>query len=87
MIKLLLLIICCALYGSIYPQNFLSDKKATKETVNLYQHLRKVIAKEILFGHQDNPDYGIDWKYKKNRNDVKDATPDYSAVYGWELGR
>jgi hypothetical protein len=64
-----------------------SDKKATKETVNLFNNLKKLKAKGFMFGHQDDLAYGVGWKYVKDRSDIKDVTGDYPAVYGWELGR
>ena len=62
------------------------DSKATKETVNLYHNLKKVINKGIMFGHQDDLAYGVNWKYKKGRSDIKDVTGDYPALFGYELG-
>ena len=62
------------------------DKQATKETVNLYKNLKKLLNKGIMFGHQDALAYGVGWKYEPGRSDVKDVTGDYPAVYGWELG-
>jgi len=63
-----------------------SDKKATKETVNLYNNIKKLSAKGFMVGHQDDLAYGVNWKYEKGRSDIKDITGDYPAVYGWELG-
>jgi Glycosyl hydrolase family 26 len=68
------------------PDFLPSDKKATKETIKLYQHLFSLAEKGFMFGHQDDLAYGVGWKYKKGRSDVKDVTGDYPAVYGWELG-
>lgn len=67
-------------------QDLPADKNATRETVNLYRNLKKIIAKGILFGHQDDLAYGYHWKYQPGRSDVKEVTGDYPAVYGWELG-
>jgi mannan endo-1,4-beta-mannosidase len=64
----------------------ISDKKATKNTIQLYQNLNKTTNKGILFGHQDDLAYGVNWKYEKGRSDVKDVVGDYPAVYGWDLG-
>lgn len=64
----------------------LSDTKATKSTTQLYQNLQKLTQKGILFGHQDDLAYGVNWKYESGRSDVKDVTGDYPAVYGWDLG-
>ena len=64
----------------------LSDKKSTNSTVQLYQNLNKTTQKGILFGHQDDLAYGVNWKYEKGRSDIKDVVGDYPAVYGWDLG-
>ncbi len=62
------------------------DKKATKETINLYRNLKKLSEKGFMFGHQDALAYGVGWQYEKERSDIKDVTGDHPAVYGWELG-
>ncbi|MEQ1676012.1 MAG: glycosyl hydrolase [Chitinophagaceae bacterium] len=81
---LLVAIIFC---GQVRAQViFPSDKKATKETVALYNNLGKLMQKGFMFGHQDDLAYGVHWKYEKGRSDIKDVTGDYPAVYGWELG-
>lgn len=64
----------------------LSDEKATQETRNLYQNLAKAQKKGYFVGHQDDLAYGVYWKYKEGRSDVKEVVKDYPAVYGWELG-
>lgn len=64
----------------------LSDKKATTEMVILYKNLASLAQKAILFGHQDDLAYGVNWKYEAGRSDVKDVTGEYPAVYGWDLG-
>jgi hypothetical protein len=63
------------------------DKQATKQTVKLYNNLKKLLSKGVMFGHQDDLAYGVGWKYEPGRSDVKDVTGDYPAVYGFELGR
>ncbi|MFT3825427.1 MAG: glycosyl hydrolase [Chitinophagaceae bacterium] len=63
-----------------------ADPLATKETVNLYHNLKKLLNKGIMFGHQDDLAYGVDWKYVPGKSDVKELVNDYPAVYGWELG-
>ncbi|WP_291104885.1 MULTISPECIES: glycoside hydrolase family 26 protein [unclassified Flavobacterium] len=64
----------------------ISDKKSTPETVTLYKNLTKLINKGIMFGHQDDLAYGVNWKYEAGRSDVKEVAGDYPAVYGWDLG-
>lgn len=63
----------------------LADKKATQETVQLYKNLHKNTSKGILFGHQDDLAYGVNWKYEEGRSDIKDVVGDYPAVYGWDI--
>ncbi len=63
-----------------------ADKMATKETVALYRNLKKLLPKGIMFGHQDDLAYGVNWKYVAGRSDVKETAGDYPAVYGWEMG-
>jgi len=81
--------ICLVSLFSSFAQNtdLPSDTHATKETVNLYRHLKRLGATGFLFGHQDDLAYGFNWKYVPGRSDVKDVTGDYPALYGWELGR
>ena len=64
----------------------LSDKKSTTETKILYKNLTDLSKKSILFGHQDDLAYGVNWKYEAGRSDVKEVTGDYPGVYGWDLG-
>ncbi|MBK0369102.1 glycoside hydrolase family 26 protein [Flavobacterium agrisoli] len=63
----------------------LSDKNATQQTVNLYQKLGQLTQKGILFGHQDDLAYGVNWRYEKGRSDVNEVVGDYPAVYGWDI--
>ena len=72
----------------LYAQgNLPADKKATKETISLYRNLKKNLDKGIMFGHQDDYAYGVNWKYEPGRSDIKDVTGDYPAVMGCEIGR
>ena len=78
--------LCSAIAQTIDTKSSLSDKKATVETKILYNNLKKSVHKGILFGHQDDLAYGVNWKYEAGRSDVKEVTGDYPAVYGWDLG-
>lgn len=66
--------------------NLPADKMATKETVDLYQHLQKLLKQGVMIGHQDDMAYGVHWKYQEGRSDVKEVTGLYPAVFGWDLG-
>lgn len=63
-----------------------TDKKATKETVELFKSLFQLQHKGIMYGHQDDLMYGTTWWYEKDRSDTKEFTGDYPAVAGFELG-
>jgi mannan endo-1,4-beta-mannosidase len=63
-----------------------ADKKATKETVKLFQLLYELQNKGLMYGHQDDLMYGSTWWYEKDRSDTRDFTGDYPAVAGFELG-
>ncbi len=43
-------------------QELPTDKKATKETVSLYNNLKKLSSKGFMFGHQDDLAYGVNWR-------------------------
>lgn len=64
-----------------------TDPQATAETKALYKNLYHLIGQYILFGHQDDPCYGVGWKYIPGRSDIRDLTGEYPAVYGFDLGR
>lgn len=72
------------LHTVIFAQ--LADKNATRETVNLYQNLWKLLDKGMMFGHQDDLGYGVTWRMEKGRSDVKETAGDYPAVFGWDIG-
>lgn len=78
-------------YASAIPSyrsnsNLPSDKLATKETINLFRNLKRLLDKGIMFGHQDDLAYGVNWRYMEGKSDVKEVVGEYPAVYGWEIG-
>ena len=50
------------------------------------ERLDTLLQKGIMFGHQDDPFYGLTWEYDKDSSDVKNVCGDYPAVMGFELG-
>jgi mannan endo-1,4-beta-mannosidase len=82
----LLLLGCIAVCPSYGKKPSPADKKATKETVNLFRSLYNLQNNGIMYGHQDDLMYGGTWWYVKDRSDTKDFTGDYPAVAGFELG-
>jgi mannan endo-1,4-beta-mannosidase len=81
-----LLIAILAVYPAQGKKLSPADKKATKETVNLFRSLFNLQSKGVMYGHQDDLMYGSTWWYVKDRSDTKDFTGDYPAVAGFELG-
>jgi len=63
-----------------------SDKKSTKETVDLFSTMNTRMEKGIMLGHQDDLAYGNKWYGVPGRSDVKAVCGDYPAVFGWDLG-
>ncbi|NDV60567.1 glycoside hydrolase family 26 protein [Bacteroides sp. 519] len=81
----LFLIMCSCTEKPNTPIN-LVDKKATPETVSLYNRIFTLLDKGIMLGHQDDLAYGVNWYNEPNRSDVHDVTGKYPAVVGWEIG-
>lgn len=66
-----------------------TDEKASA-SATLFKKLQRINSKGILFGHQDDLAYGIDWKYNGGDNissDVKKAVGQFPAVLGWDIGK
>jgi hypothetical protein len=83
---LLFCLLFCISLRSAHSQDC-SDPQATAETRALYRNLYHLIGKNILFGHQDDPCYGVGWKYVEGKSDVRDVTGQYPAIFGFDLGR
>jgi mannan endo-1,4-beta-mannosidase len=83
-LSILFILMACSVSAQKLPLP--ADKKATKETIALFQSLYKLLDKGIMYGHQDDLMYGYNWWYQKERSDTKEATGDYPAVAGFELG-
>lgn len=60
----------------------LIDKKASKETVALFNNLLTLSKDHILFGHQHATEYGHGWYGDADRSDVKSITGSHPAVIG-----
>ena len=52
----------------------------------LFNRLDSLQQKGYMFGHQDDPFYGLTWAYEKDSSDVKNVCGDWPAVMGFELG-
>lgn len=52
----------------------------------LKERLDTLRQKGYMFGHQDDPFYGLTWEYQNDSSDVKNVCGDWPAVMGFELG-
>lgn len=59
----------------------------TTETEKLLVNLKKIAADGFMFGHQDDPLYGVTWEGDSGRSDVQSVTGDYPAVMGFDIGK
>lgn len=58
----------------------------TPETKALLVSLSNMPARGVMFGHHDDPLYGIGWEGEEGRSDVKSVCGDYPAVMSFDLG-
>lgn len=60
----------------------------TPEAEQMLTELKEVSRQNhFLFGHHDDPVYGIGWDGDENRSDVKSVCGDYPAMMSFDLGR
>jgi len=52
----------------------------------LIERMAKIQQKGIMYGHQDDPFYGITWEWEWGRSDTHDLVGDFPAVMGFDLG-
>ncbi|AOW22012.1 beta-mannosidase [Urechidicola croceus] len=67
------------------PKNHLIDKKATAETINLFNNLKEISKAHTLFAHQHATEYGHGWKGDEDRSDVKSVVGTHPAMIGVDL--
>ena len=58
----------------------------TTPAEQLIERLKTLQTKGIMFGHQDDPMYGLTWAYDKDSSDVKNVCGDYPAIMGFDMG-
>ena len=67
-----------------------SQKKLEEPTETAVEQLNSRLyalrEKGVMFGHQDDPFYGLTWDYMPDSSDVKNTCGDWPAVMGFELG-
>ncbi|MEL6670623.1 MAG: glycosyl hydrolase [Bacteroidota bacterium] len=63
------------------------DQQATRQTKALWMNLKQLGKSQILFGHEDDLAYGINWRAERGRSDVKEVCGSYPAVFGWDVSK
>ncbi len=61
-------------------------KKSITPRQQLIERLAKIQQKGYMYGHQDDPFYGISWDWDADRSDTYDLVGDYPGVMGFDLG-
>lgn len=62
------------------------SKSVLTPSQQLVQRLANIQKKGLMYGHQDDPFYGITWDWDYNRSDTKELVGDYPAIMGFDLG-
>lgn len=57
-----------------------------RQSQSLLERLQTLQQQGTMFGHQDDPFYGIGWEYEPGRSDVLESCGDWPAVMGFDLG-
>jgi len=62
------------------------QQKQLTSREQLLNRLDSLQQQGTMFGHQDDPFYGIGWAYEEGRSDVLETCGDWPAVMGFDLG-
>jgi hypothetical protein len=66
-----------------------ATQQPVKEKTGAEQLLDRMISlqkKGYMYGHQDDPFYGLTWEWEKGKSDILALVGDYPAVMGFDLG-
>ena len=66
------------------PKNQLSLHTQSRD--QLIQRLQHLQEHGVMFGHQDDPFYGLGWQWERGRSDVRETCGNDPAVIGVDLG-
>lgn len=58
-------------------------KSPAQQLLDRMAHIQK---KGYMYGHQDDPFYGITWEWESGRSDTYELVGDYPGVMGFDLG-
>ena len=81
--KILVLALVSTTIVACATKNAEPQKAAAQQLLERLDSLRQ---KGIMYGHQDDPMYGLTWEYDKDSSDVKNVCGSYPAIMGFDLG-
>lgn len=81
-----LLSIMMLLATVITPMDAKTKAAAKTPRQQLIERLLKIQKRGYMYGHQDDPFYGISWEWDEGRSDTYELVGDYPAVMGFDLG-
>lgn len=82
----ILFIALAALTIASCTKNQQTTENAQTPAQSLIARLDTLKDKGYMYGHQDDPFYGITWEWERDRSDTKELVGDYPAVMGFEIG-
>ena len=62
------------------------NEVAVTPASQLLERLDTLLGRGIMYGHQDDPMYGLTWEYDRDSSDVKNTCGDWPAIMGFDLG-
>ena len=84
--KLFLSILCFMSISPVMAQDNCQKQCKCTPAQSLIHRLTDLSKKGYMFGHQDDPMYGLSWHWDENRSDIKELVGDYPAIMGFDLG-
>jgi hypothetical protein len=63
-----------------------TDKSAKTPAQQLKERLAKLQKRGIMYGHHDDPFYGLGWEWEEGRSDTYALVGDYPGVMSFDLG-
>ena len=82
--KLLIMVMVAVAVASCTATKQNTETKTIAQ--QLLERLDTLRSKGIMYGHQDDPMYGLTWEYEADSSDVKAVCGDYPAFMGFDLG-
>ncbi len=77
--RIVLIVVFCAVAAA----HSMAQRTPAQQLIARLAHIQQ---RGIMYGHQDDPFYGITWQWETGRSDTKELVGDYPAVMGFDLG-